>query len=59
MTSDMALVLKKTSDACRNVYRNQKLIQGLPPTEVTPKQTVINATIEVKLKKKIVIMELG
>jgi hypothetical protein len=48
--NDIALVLEKTSDACRKVYSNQKLIEGLPHKEVTPKKTLINATIGVKLK---------
>jgi hypothetical protein len=52
--NDIALVLEKTSDACRKVYSNQKLIEGLPPKEVTPKKNLINATIGVKLKKKMV-----
>jgi hypothetical protein len=52
--NDIVLVFEKTSEACRKVYSNQKLIEGLPPKEVTRKKTLINATIGVKLKKKMV-----
>jgi hypothetical protein len=49
----IALILEKTSDNCRKHYSNQKLIAGLPPKVVIPKKTKINATIGVKLKKKL------
>ena len=48
----IAIVLDKTSEACRKQYSNQKLIAGLPPIVVLPKNRIINATIGVKLKKK-------
>ena len=49
----IGLILKKTPEACRKFYSNQKLIAGLPPKVVTPKKVKINATIGAKLKKKL------